>query len=99
MPYYAAILHMMAPEKNNIILPQHISYLDKLDKEGKIFARGPFADGSGGLVVYIAESLEEAAVLAENDPHVVEKVRRLELKEWKVLEQTPWYMVDAPFKR
>ncbi len=90
MGYYAAMLYMLDPEKNKVVLPRHIEYLDRLDKEGKVFARGPFADGSGGLVVYIAESLEEAAALAENDPHVVEKVRRLELKEWNVLERTGW---------
>lgn len=86
MPYYAAMLHMLDAEKNKEVLPRHIEYLDKLEQEGKVFARGPFADGSGGLVVYIADSLEEAVILAENDPHVVEKVRHLELKEWKVLE-------------
>ncbi|GIN97676.1 hypothetical protein J6TS1_35460 [Siminovitchia terrae] len=87
MAYFVATLHMLDPERNKDVLPRHIQYLDKLDKEGKIFARGPFGDGSGGLVVYIADSLEEATVLAENDPHVVEKVRRLELKEWKLLKQ------------
>ncbi len=84
MSYYAALLHMIDPEKNKEVLPRHIEYLDKLDSEGKVFARGPFTDGSGGLVVYIANSFEEASILAENDPHVVEKVRRLELKEWKI---------------
>ncbi|WNS78033.1 YciI family protein [Domibacillus sp. DTU_2020_1001157_1_SI_ALB_TIR_016] len=84
MAYYAALLHMMDPEKNQEVLPRHIEYLNHLDKEGKILARGPFGDGSGGLVIYQADSFEEAAVLAEKDPHVLEKVRRLELKEWKV---------------
>jgi uncharacterized protein len=85
MPYYAAILHMLDKEKNLQVRPRHIEYLDKLDEEGKIFARGPFLDDSGGLVVYIADSYEEALTLAENDPHVVLESRRLELKEWKVV--------------
>jgi uncharacterized protein len=84
MPYYAAILHMLDAEKNKQVLPRHIEYLDRLDQQGKIFGRGPFSDGSGGMVVYIADTLEEAQFLAENDPHVVEQVRRLELKEWRV---------------
>jgi uncharacterized protein YciI len=83
MAYFAALLHMIDPEKNTQILPFHIEYLEELDKQGKIFARGPFLDGSGGLVVYIADTFEEALSLAENDPHVIENVRRLELKEWK----------------
>ncbi|MEH7120999.1 YciI family protein [Neobacillus vireti] len=85
MPYYAAILHMLDKEKNLQVRPRHIEYLDKLDQKGKIFARGPFSDDSGGLVVYIADSYEEARTLAENDPHVVCESRRLELKEWKVV--------------
>lgn len=83
MTYYAALLHMIDPEKNKEILPHHIAYLDRLDEQGKIFARGPFTDGTGGLVVYIADSYEEALEMAEADPHVIENVRRLELKEWK----------------
>lgn len=84
MAYYAAILHMIDAEKNIEVRPHHIEYLNELDCRGKVFARGPFADGSGGLVVYIADTFEEALSLAENDPHVVHKVRRLELKEWNI---------------
>ncbi|SNT03561.1 hypothetical protein SAMN05444672_105100 [Bacillus sp. OK838] len=84
MAYYAAILHMIDAEKNIEVRPQHIEYLNELDRKGKVFARGPFADGSGGLVVYIADTFKEALSLAENDPHVVHKVRRLELKEWNI---------------
>jgi len=86
--YYAAILHMLDPEKNEKVRPRHIAYLDKLQQEGKIWGRGPFADGSGGLVVYIADSWEEAKQLAENDPHVLEGSRRLELKEWRAIRGT-----------
>lgn len=84
MAYYAAILHMIDAEKNKEVRPRHIEYLDELDEKGKIFARGPFADGSGGLVVYIADTFEEALSLAKNDPHVIHRVRRLELKEWTI---------------
>jgi uncharacterized protein len=47
---------------------------------------GPFADGAGGMVIYIADSLEEAKNMAEKDPYVVEGVRRLELHEWKMVQ-------------
>ncbi|HZH61817.1 MAG TPA: YciI family protein [Metabacillus sp.] len=84
MAYFAAFLHMIDIEKNNKVRPLHINYLEELEKQGKIFARGPFSDESGGLVVYIADTFEEALTLAENDPHVVQNVRRLELKEWVI---------------
>lgn len=82
MAYYAAFLPMLDAEKNLEVRPNHIEYLDDLESQGKIFARGPFGDGSGGLVVYIADSYEEALSLAEKDPHVIHKSRGLELKEW-----------------
>ncbi|MBE5097807.1 YciI family protein [Priestia aryabhattai] len=84
MRYYAAMLHMLDVEKNKKVLPYHIEYLDKLDQQGKVFGRGPFSDGSGGMIIYIADTLEEAQYMAENDPHVLEGVRRLELKEWEI---------------
>lgn len=83
MSYYAAILEMLDPERNTELRPQHLEYLQQLEAEGKIFAKGPFTDGSGGLVVYIADSYEEAKEMAEKDPYVIEKVRRLDLREWK----------------
>jgi uncharacterized protein len=79
MAYYAAILHMADAEKNLTFRPQHLAYLEEI-----VFAKGPFADGSGGMVIYIADSLEEARKLAEQDPYVKEGVRRLELHEWKM---------------
>lgn len=84
MSYFAAFLHMINIEKNNEVRPLHIKYLEELEKQGKIFARGPFSDQSGGLVVYIADTFEEALILAGNDPHVIQNVRRLELKEWVI---------------
>lgn len=47
---------------------------------------GPFTDKLGGLVIYKADSLEEARQLAEADPVVVEGARTLELREWSPLE-------------
>ncbi|WP_456277743.1 YciI family protein [Bacillus sp. AK128] len=82
MAYFAAILHMEKPELNEQFRGQHLDYLTSLDEAGKIFARGPFVDGSGGMVIYIAGSLAEAKELAEKDPYVIEGVRRLELHEW-----------------
>jgi uncharacterized protein YciI len=75
---------MEKPEINQKYRPQHLEYLEALSEQGKIFAKGPFVDGSGGLVVYKADSLEEARQLAQKDPYVTEGVRRLELHEWNM---------------
>lgn len=83
MILYAAILETIDSQKDSEILDIHKSYLQKLIDEGKIFAKGPFTDHSGGLVIYKAESFEEAKRMAENDPAVLQKSRKLTLKEWK----------------
>ncbi|SDY59599.1 YciI family protein [Thermoactinomyces sp. DSM 45892] len=80
---YAAILHMEKPELNLEFRAAHVDYLQNLEQQGKIFAKGPFTDGAGGLVIYLADSLEEAQKLAGQDPYVLQGVRRLELHEWK----------------
>ncbi|WP_019122657.1 YciI family protein [Brevibacillus massiliensis] len=85
MAYYAAILHMLDPVKNQEVRSRHIAYLEQLQRAGKVWGRGPFADGSGGLVVYIADSWEEARQLAESDPHVREGSRKLDLREWQAI--------------
>ncbi|WP_088103665.1 YciI family protein [Halalkalibacter urbisdiaboli] len=83
MALFAAILYMEKPELNDQYRPQHLAYLANLESEGKVHAKGPFIDGAGGMVIYEAESLQEATQLAEADPYVIEGVRRLELHEWK----------------
>ena len=83
MILYAAILETIDPQKDSEILDVHKAYLQKYIDEGKIFAKGPFTDHSGGLVIYKAESYEEAKEMAENDPAVLQKSRKLTLKEWR----------------
>jgi uncharacterized protein YciI len=84
MKYFAAFLKMKDPEKNAIFRQQHMDFLFQNEKEGKIFARGRFAEGKGGLVVYIAESFDEATKLAESDPLVISGARTLDLYEWEM---------------
>ncbi|MDT8860669.1 YciI family protein [Alkalihalobacillus sp. MEB130] len=82
MSYFAAILLMEKPDLNMTYRPQHLEYLEKLESEGKVFAKGPFVDGAGGLVIYQANSIEEARELAEADPYIIHGVRSLQLHEW-----------------
>lgn len=82
MKYFAAFLKMKDPEKNQQYRPQHVDFLQQKEQEGKIFARGRFTGGEGGLAIYMAESLEEARSIAQSDPYVVLGARTLELYEW-----------------
>jgi uncharacterized protein len=82
MKYFAALLMMKDVEKNARYRPQHMEFLAQNEKEGKIFARGRFGDNSGGMVIYIASSFEEANAIAKSDPLVQYGARTLELHEW-----------------
>lgn len=82
MKYFAAFLRMLDQQKNVAVRPEHIAFLKEQEAQGRIFAKGPFADGAGGLVIYKAESLETAAALAESDPYVRQGARELDLHEW-----------------
>lgn len=83
MILYVAILESIDSQNNSEMLDIHKAYLQELIHEGKIYAKGPFTDHSGGLVIYKADSFEEAKKLAENDPAVLQGYRKLILKEWK----------------
>jgi uncharacterized protein len=84
MKYFAAFLKMKDIGKNETYRPQHMDFLVQNEKEGKIFARGRFSDNSGGMVVYIASSFEEAEKIAQSDPLVTSGARTLELHEWEM---------------
>jgi uncharacterized protein len=84
MKYFCAFLKMKDAEKNATYRQQHMDFLLEKEKEGKIFARGRFTESKGGLVVYVADSFEEAMKLAESDPLVVNGARFLELYEWEM---------------
>ncbi|MBN1569969.1 MAG: hypothetical protein JXA73_19145 [Acidobacteria bacterium] len=84
MKYFAAFLMMKDQEKNAIYREQHMDFLLQKEKEGKIFARGRFTEGKGGLVIYIADSFEEAMLIAQSDPLVASGARTLELYQWEM---------------
>ncbi len=83
---YVAMLPIIDQELNAKERPAHLDYLNKLFVEGKVVMAGPFTDKRGGMVIYKAESWEEAKQLAEADPAVTSGARTLELREWSPLE-------------
>ncbi|MFB3854626.1 MAG: YciI family protein [Vicinamibacterales bacterium] len=84
MAFFAAFLKMADPEKSARFRPDHKAFLEAREKEGKIFARGRFSDDAGGLVVYVADSLDEAMAIAQSDPYIVNGARTLEMHPWEM---------------
>ena len=83
MILYAAFLETVDKEKDAEVLAEHLEYLYGLLDAGKVYAKGPFTDHSGGLIIYNASSMEEAKEWIENDPVVRDGSRKYILKEWK----------------
>lgn len=83
MILYPVVLKTIDSKKDEEILQVHLDYLNNLIKEGKVFAKGPFTDHSGGLIIFQVDSFEEAKDLIENDPVILNKSREYILKEWR----------------
>jgi uncharacterized protein YciI len=82
---YVAMLPIIDQELNAKVRPAHLAYINQLFQEGKVVMAGPFTDKRGGMVIYRADTMEEAQRLAEADPAVSEGARTLELREWNPL--------------
>jgi uncharacterized protein YciI len=70
--------------------PKHREYLAQLLDQGSIIASGPYADDSGAVFIFEAESREAAAALVSNDPFSRSGVfQKSELKPWKLVFANP----------
>ena len=69
-------------------LAEHLAYMIELEQRGKLFASGPFGDGTkgDGMTIVRAASEAEARELALADPFVVNGVRTFTIKPWTVME-------------
>lgn len=85
MKYFAVILKMKDEEKNKQVRPAHLEFLADMRAQKKVFMQGRFTDGSGGMVIYAGESLEQVEEWARQDPYVVEGARHFEIHEWEML--------------
>lgn len=85
MKFFAVYLPMLDREKSEQFRPQHLAFLDTMRNEGKVYANGKFTDGSGGLVIYHADSYEDCEALVLNDPYVQEGARGYSIKQWEAV--------------
>jgi hypothetical protein len=70
-----------APDRVRAAAPKHASYWRELQLHG--YLGGPFADRSGGLITFEAESGAAAEALVANDPFLWEQLlERHWVKEW-----------------
>lgn len=73
------------------VLPAHLDYQVRLEREGMLFGAGPiFEDGgtvpTGGMIVLRAEDEAEARRLADADPFHAAGLRQYTLHRWLLNE-------------
>lgn len=81
-----------SPEDVRAILPEHLAYQAEQEAAGRLFLAGPMSDETGeqmqgvGLIIYRADSLEDARALTENDPMHAKGARAFTLRRWLINE-------------
>lgn len=63
----------------------HIAYIRDLYEQGNVLMGGPFADTTGGVIIFRSPDEAAAWQLVQEDPFVTESViGDLRLREWSV---------------
>jgi uncharacterized protein len=64
---------------------EHAAFMDPLFDSGMVLLGGPFADGTGSMVIVEAESEQAVADLCARDPFAVHDIFTLNsLKQWQL---------------
>lgn len=73
------------PVREQAYWPEHARFMDALFECGKVMLGGPFADGSGSMVILSVESVEAALAVFQEDPWTLEDVLvPADAKEWTI---------------
>jgi len=81
-----------SPEDLKENLPAHLAYQAELEHRGNLVMAGPLSDLTGkamegvGMIIYRAESLTAATVLADDDPMHKTGTREYTIRRWLVNE-------------
>jgi len=62
------------------IIRAHVRYLKDLEEIGKLVLCGPFSDYNGGMVIFRANSYDDALEVVRSDPFVKENYESFELR-------------------
>jgi uncharacterized protein YciI len=73
------------------LLPEHLEYQVRLEREGKLFGAGPyFEEGedvpAGGMIILRAQTFAEARALADADPFHAAGLRTYTIRKWMMNE-------------
>jgi uncharacterized protein YciI len=72
-----------ARQKSAPYREKHFAYLVRLKNDGRLKMAGRFSDGTGGMYILVANSLEEADQIAKDDPYHANGLRRFTISGWE----------------
>lgn len=73
------------PVRQQAYWDEHARFMDTLFEAGAVILAGPFADGSGSMVILTADSAEAARAIFREDPWARQEVLVAdEFKEWTI---------------
>lgn len=75
------------------IISRHISYLERLDQTGRLVLCGPFVDEPGGMVVFRADSMDEAHKIAQSDPFIQEGYKSYTIRTMEIADASNHYLL------
>ena len=90
--HYAVISEFTNKEGDRAaVRDQHLTYQNKLEEEGNLFAAGPLLREDGemagiGLIILKVGSLEQAKAIADKDPFHKSGLRTYKIWPWKIDE-------------
>jgi uncharacterized protein YciI len=75
-------LQEMPKEQLDLIMEGHMANINRLAKEGKLLAAGPF-DGGGGIFIFKSNSIDEVKTWLSTDPGVQAQRWNIEILPYK----------------
>ncbi|WFR59022.1 YciI family protein [Anaerocolumna sp. AGMB13025] len=79
---------------NEELIKSHVKHLKNLKSQGKLVLCGPFTDYPGGMVVFLAEDLEEAKKIAEADPFIASGCKSYEIRTLEPADEENNYLLE-----
>lgn len=89
---FVYLLKNIKPVSDDLIR-RHVDHLKELNSKGKLVICGPFSDYPGGMVVLMAENLDEANEIAKADPFVSSGCKSFELRSLEVANEDNHYLL------
>lgn len=86
MPWFVKIEKGIVDKKSfDRFVPAHRDYIRSLIGKGHRATSGYWAEYGGGMLLFSAESMEQAKAIVEADPLIANGCVNYELHEWRIV--------------